>query len=1064
MPIALPLDHRDQIERLKNSCQSQIDKAQELYFKSVFAAEFGKPPPAPNGDRILFETALFGIETVGYDLNKRMAFNAPTNGDPIPWRDLLLPAFKIRRALAIPFEPEQTITSQIESVFSESLDGVIANKQPELRYRLCYIDLDTPIPLGERWDEYLEYEIKRAFLLLVRRTNGYSDFNKSVIIIDRLRQEQTLKENSLNSIPDTQVRFLAAVRTLSLYNCAKAVETTGDYLRTWESNGQGRRLSALGTKVTIDRFIANACEILKGADPLLRIQIGRLGQAFHGLIDASVFSLSLPMRVQQFINRLSNPDRPEPLTELWYAQRESIEKSLFDLTKTAIVLSLPTSSGKTLLAELAMIHTHGDNPDARIIYLAPTRALVTQISLTLKRDFQGLDIKVQVATPAFELNPIESEILKSDYNVLVTTPEKLDLLIASKHESVANISLVIVDEAHNIADQERGAELEFLLAKLRRERNCRFILMTPFARNAQSLSMWLGGSKGIPVVIDWKPNDRVVGVVSRGPKISAHKYSLEFQSIETPRSDCPKNVKIDLGEVPTNTTTKERISLEAAKKLADVKKGGILLLAQSRSDAVKRARSIAAVRNDSNEVRSINIVCNYLDTEANGEHPLSQLLKKRVAFHHAGLSPESRYFVERLVEQGVIDILCATTTLAQGVHFPLSAAVIESYHRTTTRGYQYVQEELKPWELWNIAGRVGRTLQDSIGTVVFAARDEQDVRSIENYLKKDADIVISSIIDALSAVSGSINYDISLIFKYPSFSAFFRYLDHAAAILESNLEQSLDDLIRSSFAFLEAQQQGDLLVDKLLQLARGYIAYLRNKQGTRLSAYAQLTDGNGFTSFSMDNILNEWRNKPSLTPWQPDNLFLEGQPSEYLTDVMHTLGEVPEIRLGSHEKGPFSPARIARITSAWVNGASLLEIANREYKGDLLECTKHIYSAITNLVPWGLNVIQKVAFAGQEQVDWDTLDLLPSMVLHGVRTKEAIALRMSNVPRFVAERMASQIRESVTAIAEIPAWLKRTTPEDWSKFLPGDARISGADCKALWEILNGEKPWSSITN
>lgn len=97
MPIALPLDHREQIIRLRNSCQPQIDKAQELYFKSVFAKESGKPLPALNGDRELFEAALFGIETVGYDLNKRMSLQAPVNGDPVPWRDLLWPAFKVRR-------------------------------------------------------------------------------------------------------------------------------------------------------------------------------------------------------------------------------------------------------------------------------------------------------------------------------------------------------------------------------------------------------------------------------------------------------------------------------------------------------------------------------------------------------------------------------------------------------------------------------------------------------------------------------------------------------------------------------------------------------------------------------------------------------------------------------------------------------------------------------------------------------------------------------------------------------------------------------------------------------
>jgi len=105
-----------------------------------------------------------------------------------------------------------------------------------------------------------------------------------------------------------------------------------------------------------------------------------------------------------------------------------------------------------------------------------------------------------------------------------------------------------------------------------------------------------------------------------------------------------------------------------------------------------------------------------------------------------------------------------------------------------------------------------------------------------------------------------------------------------------------------------------------------------------------------------------------------------------------------------------------------------------------------------------------VAFAGRTEIDWGNLDLLPSMVLHGVRTKEAIALRMLNVPRFVAENMAAYIRRTGISISDIPNWLEETTPDDWNQFLPRGAVINGIDCKLLWEILDGKQPWSSITS
>ena len=518
------------------------------------------------------------------------------------------------------------------------------------------------------------------------------------------------------------------------------------------------------------------------------------------MIDASVFSIQLPRSLQEFIADLSNPQNPDPLLEFWHPQREAIKRSLLDLTKTAVVLSLPTSSGKTLLAELSIIQAYNDNPRSRIVYLAPTRALVTQISLILKRDLQGPKIRVQVATPAFELNPVESDILKNNFNVLVTTPEKFDLLISSNHPSVENISLVIVDEAHNIADRERGAELEFLLATLRRERNCRFLLMSPFARNAASLSLWLGGSHGAPIVADWKPNDRVVGVVRKGNKIRNEDLrSLSFESLTTVHSDCPSRFEIDLGLVPASTVTKEKLSIETAKKFAGVKNGGVLLLANTRNNAVKRANTIAQERDNIQETREIELICNFLSTEAGGQHPLTLLLRKGVAFHHAGLSPESRYFVERLVEQGVIDILCATTTLAQGVHFPLSAAVIENYHRRRIIGRQWTTETLKPWELWNIIGRVGRTMQDSIGTIAFTATSDEDINKLEEYLQQDADIIISSVTQVLEELEENVRFDDDLVVKHKSLSSFFQFLVHALATLgEESLLQSLEDILRSS--------------------------------------------------------------------------------------------------------------------------------------------------------------------------------------------------------------------------------------------------------------------------
>jgi len=1073
MPLKIPLNIDEQIQKLTQLSASKTDLAKELYIKAIFAGEFKSTLPSLNGEEKSFKQLLFGLETVGFDLIKRSSIDALPEHDRIPWKELVWPAYRLRRTLSLLSDNHNDFNMRLSLVFKETLDGLLSHRQPELRFRLQDIDLSSRASSSLRWDEHLEIEIKRAFLLIVRKSKGYSDLDLSSEIISRLRNDQQKMEETLHNIEHPSIQQLSAIRALAFYNCAKAIELTNDFVKGSTSRKSNRRSpTSRGIKDEIDKFIFNAREITNGFDPLLRKEFGQLGQACHSLIDASVFSLTLPRNIRDFVAGLASRDAENPILELWFAQREAINSRLLDPTRTAMVVSMPTSSGKTLLAELAIIQANYDDPESRIVYLAPTRALVTQVSLILKKDLQKQNLKVKVATPAFELNPVESEILKNDFDILVTTPEKLDLLIKSDHESVENLSLVIVDEAHNMADRERGSRIELLLATLRRERDCRFLLMTPFARNAKNLSLWLGDERGAHVILDWKPNDRVIGVFKKGKKVrKKNERLLLYQTLASAHSDCPSDVEFDLGIVPDKTPNKELLAIEGVKKWAAVKKGGVLLLASSRTKAVKRAKSLAESRSLIKKSPSIDLVSRFIDAEAGNKHPLSMLLQKGVAFHHAGLSPEAKYFVERLVESGDISIICATTTLAQGVDFPLSAAVIEDYQRSFLQSGWWHHEEMKPWEFWNIAGRVGRTLKDSLGTIAFVSlgqknsKGTKDIDNIREYLVKDASIIASSLLDTLEILHNKkVSFDTKLIWDYRSLSAFFQYLIHALVVAgQEEVSREMENLLRSSFVFLEAQRKSQDLAEGLIRLARKYVDDLAARKGTLLNGFAKMADGTGFSSPSVDLIFASWKDKVAPTDWNPETLFhVDGTHSDFLSDAMETLGDVPEIHLGSDEAGKFDPVRVARITTAWVNGVSLFKIAEQEFENDILECTRYIYSKISSLVPWGLRAIQKVAFSGRDDAKWEEMDMIPAMVLHGVRTKEAVALRMLNIPRFIAENIAAHIRASNIPLNNIDEWLTKTSPDNWSKFVTRGTAVSGAELKLLWEIIDGQKPWGSI--
>src|SRR5690606_17160780 len=100
----------------------------------------------------------------------------------------------------------------------------------------------------------------------------------------------------------------------------------------------------------------------------------------------------------------------------------------------------------------------------------------------------------------------------------------------------------------------------------------------------------------------------------------------------------------------------------------------------------------------------ILLVQQYLKSEISPDFELVDMLSKGVGVHNAGLSDEARQLMEWLAEEGVLRVLCATTTVAQGINFPVSSVFMQSiYLSDGSYGRQ-----MKPREFWNLAGRAGR--------------------------------------------------------------------------------------------------------------------------------------------------------------------------------------------------------------------------------------------------------------------------------------------------------------------------------------------------------------------
>lgn len=183
------------------------------------------------------------------------------------------------------------------------------------------------------------------------------------------------------------------------------------------------------------------------------------------------------------------------IKELRPSQEKSIRKGLFKNNKNQIICT-PTGSGKTLVAELAMLHTFLDK-QKKVIYIVPLKALASEKYKEFKKKYED-QFKIRIS-----IGELQTEKYNYDYDLLITTSEKLDSLIRHDTKILENLGLVIVDEIHLLNDENRGPTLEILLSIFKTKfSSIRLIGLSATIGNAQELSDWLNAEL---IEDNWRP-------------------------------------------------------------------------------------------------------------------------------------------------------------------------------------------------------------------------------------------------------------------------------------------------------------------------------------------------------------------------------------------------------------------------------------------------------------------------------------------------------------------------------------------------------------------------------
>lgn len=912
------------------------------------------------------------------------------------------------------------------------------------------------------------------WLRLIRK-QGWDDRDAVLERIKVLRQAQEAFESDYLKRSEGPAAKAAALELVVLYHLAKAAEILALYVTDGVVDGNFQINNLLD--MHFDRAVA-ACEQSSAfqLEPLTRLLAATARQLANNAI--WTVTRAVNSRVTKFVRNLVDRGRGnKALFDVLPPQRRALaEQGLLGSSRRAVVVSLPTSSGKTLIAQFRILQALNqfDHERGWVAYLAPTRTLVRQVTRRLRRDFEPLGVLVEQVSPALEVDGVEAELLceesgEREFRILVTTPEKLDLMLRQDWEKKIGrpLTLVVVDEAHNIQEGARGLKLELLLATINAEcRMAQFLLLTPFISNAREVARWLGdaNSDDISLSMDWQPNDRVIGVVKpvKGSRIEgkSYDYQLSLETVHTTRATLAIDELIPIDKDPNCKKTFSQISKQSEVAVAtaqQLKKRGPVIVMHARPDW---AWSLAKMlKTDSNRrptpSEQVRLVQEFLALEMGQDFPLIDLLHHGVGIHHAGLSDDTRSLMEWLFENEELDYLVATTTIAQGVNFPVSGVVMASHQYPSKTG----TNDMPPADFWNIAGRAGRVDQGSLGVVALAAADDAKADKLKEFIHKQTGELNSALIRLVAEAGDSIDNLELIVYQKPEWSAFVQYLAHTYRQMgqPQAFADQLEQVLRGTLGFGKLRAANPTQANRLLSSIRTYADYLSEPRQP-----LKLVDSTGFSLQSIKTaMIAAGQEGIGKDAWNAQALF--GRGTDTLQKMMGVLLKVPELRGNLEEvtgnQGP-NGDKLALIIKDWVGGLSLPDISQRHFAKDgrdateaLTVCGQNLFGKLTQTAAWGLGALLSITGGDIPEDERQQLNNLASRVYYGVSDENAIALRLLGIPRLAAEPLAANMRElGHRPLVDVRNELRDVDTTFWTNALGSD---KGHIYRRVWRVLEG---------
>lgn len=467
---------------------------------------------------------------------------------------------------------------------------------------------------------------------------------------------------------------------------------------------------------------------------------------------------------------------------------------------TWVSASAPTASGKTFLI-LQWLNNYVRTSENRVaVYLAPTRALVTEIESELKTLLKDTE---NVSVHSIPLAEKYTEARAQDKKVIfVFTQERLHLLINILKENCL-IDLLVVDEAHKIGDHQRGVILQDAIERISRINPAlKAVFVSPATQNPEEL------------LTDAPDGIARASIDSDTPTVLQNVILAE--QVRGKPKEWTLNLVREESDLPLGVLHLDNKAGTVRKKLAFIaaaagERGGTLVYCNGAAEAEDVALLISQLLDEQDKKdQELLDLADLARKAVHRDYQLAPLVERGVAFHYGNMPALIRMEIERLFKSGKIKFLACTSTLIEGVNLSCRTIVVRGPRKG--RGHP-----MEPHDFWNLAGRAGRWGDEFQGNIICIEPSHPTawptgVPGRSRYpIKRETDAVLGQNEDLASYLEKRLSDDTSDLSNSDEFEQVGAYL--------INTYLRLGSLSAAPLAKRHSAETIELLESKLTQIA-----------------------------------------------------------------------------------------------------------------------------------------------------------------------------------------------------------------------------------------------------